>query len=332
LEDLLAHAKPDQVAYDNLVEGIVKERMNQKQDQRAIQTAIRNYGKYGKESPFTHIIPTDSLRHIKPEELTKLIRQFCSYPHRILYYGPSEQKTIAATVKANHTLPAKTMDPPVEKSFMEQSNDQNRVYLVNYDKSQTDVFMLSKGSTFDANTLIGSRAFNEYYGGSMGSVVFQEIREARALAYSAFAFYWVPARKTESFFILGAVFTQSDKTLDAIQAMNGILNTMIVDEKSFQVARESVLKSIQTEREIKSNIFMSWLKNKKLGIQYDIRKDYYAAAQSSTLKDVQDFFDQHFKGKNYNYLLIGDKNKLNITELKKVGQFQELSLEEIFKY
>jgi hypothetical protein len=50
------------------------------------------------------------------------------------------------------------------------------------------------------------------------------------------------------------------------------------------------------------------------------------------LKDVQDFFDQHFKGKNYNYLLIGDKNKLNITELKKVGQFQELSLEEIFKY
>ncbi len=332
LEDLLAHAKPDQVAYDNLVEGIIKERMNQKQDQRAIQTAIRNYGKYGKESPFTNIIPTDSLRHIKPEELTTLIRQFCSYPHRILYYGPSDLKSIAATVKATHTLPAKPMDPPVEKSFLEQSNDQNRVYLVNYDKSQTDVFMLSKGSTFDANTLIGSRAFNEYYGGSMGSVVFQEIREARALAYSAFALYWVPARKTESFFILGAVFTQSDKTLDAIQAMNGILNTMIVDEKSFQVARESVLKSIQTEREIKSNIFMSWLKNKKLGIQYDIRKDYYAAAQSSTLKDVQDFFDQHFKGKNYNYLLIGDKNKLNITELKKVGQFQELSLEEIFNY
>ena len=332
LEDLLAHAKPDQEAYDKLVEGIVKERMNQKQDQRAIQTAIRNYGKYGKESPFTNIIPTDSLRKIKPEELTTLIKRFCSYPHRVLYYGPSDQNTIVAAMKANHKLLIQALVPPAEKSFSEQSSDQNKVYLVNYDKSQTDVFMLSKGNSFDVNILIGSRIFNEYYGGSMGSVVFQEIREARALAYSAFALYWVPARKTDSFFILGAVFTQSDKTLDAIHAMNGILNTMIVDEKSFQVARESVLKSIQTEREIKSNIFMSWLKNKKLGINYDIRKDYYAKAQKASLKEVQEFFDQHFKGKNYNYMLVGDKNKLNMNDLKKVGQFQELSLEEVFNY
>jgi len=332
LEDLLANAKPDQEAYDKLVEGIVKERMNQKQDQRAIQNAIRNYGKYGKESPFTNIIPTDSLRKIKPEELTTLIRQFCSYPHRVLYYGPSDQKSIAATMKAGHKLPDQSLVSPAEKNFVEQANDQNKVYLVDYDKSQTDVFMLSKGNSFDVNTLIGSRVFNEYYGGSMGSVVFQEIREARALAYSAFALYWVPARKAESFFILGAVFTQSDKTTDAINAMNGILTTMIVDEKSFQVARESVLKSIQTEREIKSNIFMSWLKNKKLGIGYDIRKDYYAKAQNASLQEVQEFFDQQFKGKKYSYLLVGDKNKLNMNDLQKIGQFQELSLEEIFNF
>lgn len=332
LEDLLANAKPDQEAYDKLVEGIVKERMNQKQDQRAIQTAIRNYGKYGKDSPFTNIIPTDSLRKIKPEELTTLIRQFCSYPHRVMYYGPSDQKVMVDKMKTSHKLPEQVLVPPAEKSFTEQSTDQNKVYLVDYDKSQTDVFMLSKANSFDVNTLIGARVFNEYYGGSMGSVVFQEIREARALAYSAFALYWVPTRKADSFFILGAVFTQSDKTLDAIQAMNGILNTMIVDEKSFQVARESVLKSIQTEREIKSEIFMSWLKNKKLGINYDIRKDYYSKAQNASLQEVQDFFNQHMKGKNYNYLLVGDKNKLDQNGLKKVGQYQELSLEEIFNF
>jgi predicted Zn-dependent peptidase len=224
------------------------------------------------------------------------------------------------------------MMPPPEKIFTEQATDQNKVYLVNYDKSQTDVFMLSKGSPFDTNTLIGSRVFNEYYGGSMGSVVFQEIREARALAYSAFALYWAPVRNTSSFFVLGAVFTQSDKTLDAIHAMNGILNDMIVDDKSFAIARESVLKSIQTERIIKSNIFMSWLKNKKLGIDYDIRKDYYHNAQNANLKEVQEFFNQHFKGRKYNYLLVGNKSKLDINGLKSVGQLEELSLDEIFNY
>ncbi len=29
--------------------------------------------------------------------------------------------------------------------------------------------------------------FNEYFGGSMNAIVFQELREARGLAYSAFA-------------------------------------------------------------------------------------------------------------------------------------------------
>ena len=332
LEDLLAHAKPDQEAYDKLVEGIIKERMDQKQDQRAIQSALRNFGRYGKNSPYTNIISTDSLHKIKPEELVVLVKQFCSYPHRILYYGPREQDQLVADLKTKHLLPAQMLIPPPEKIFVEQTTDQNRVFLVNYDKSQTDVFMLSKGNPFDVNTLVGSKVFNEYYGGSMGSVVFQEIREARALAYSAFALYWAPVRKADSFFVLGGVFTQSDKTLDAIHAMNNILNTMIVDDKSFGIARESVLKSIQTERLIKSEIFMSWLRNKKLGIDYDIRKDSYLKAQNSNLKEVQEFFDQHFKGKNYSYLLVGNKNKLDVNTLKKIGQFEELSLDKIFNY
>ena len=332
LEDLLAHAKPDQEAYDKMVEGIVKERMDQKQDQRAIQSAIRNYGKFGKNSPYTNIIPTDSLRKIKPDELVSLIKQFCSYPHRVLYYGPQDEAKFVASVKVKHLLPTVMLILPSEKTFVEQTTDQNKVYLVNYDKSQTDVFMLSKGSAFDIQTLIGSRVFNEYYGGSMGSVVFQEIREARALAYSAFALYWAPIRKSDSFFVLGAVFTQSDKTLDAIQAMSGILNTMIVDEKSFGIARESVLKSIQTERILKSDIFMTWLKNKKLGIDYDIRKDYYQNAQQASLKEVQSFFQQHLQGKNYTYLLVGNRNKLDVNSLKKVGKFEELTLDQIFNY
>ena len=332
LEDLLAHAKPDQEAYDKLVEGIVKERLDRKQDQTAIQNALRNFGKYGKNSPFTNIIPTDSLRKIKPEELTTLIKQFCCYPHRILYYGPADQNVLVASLKNKHILPAQMLVAPAEKIFTEQKTDQNSVFLVNYDKSQTDVFMLSKGSPFNIHTLIGSKVFNEYYGGSMGSVVFQEIREARALAYSAFAMYWAPNRKSDSFYVLGAVFTQADKTLDAIHAMNGIMNNMIVDDKSFNIARESVLKSIQSERIIKSEIFMSWLKNKKLGIEYDIRKNYYEEAQKSGLKEVQEFFNQHFKDKNYSFLLVGDKNKLDVNAFKKIGRFQELTLDEIFNY
>ncbi|MCE1199966.1 MAG: insulinase family protein, partial [Marinilabiliales bacterium] len=330
LEDLMAHAKADKEAYEKLVEGIMKERQDQRQNQQAIGTALRNYGKFGASSPYTHVLPIDSIKKIKPEELVNLIRQFSGYPHRILYYGPRGEKEVAGLLAAKHAVPDQMVTPPVEKVFTEQETERNRIFFVNYDKSQTDIFMLAKGIPFDVNTLIGSKVFNEYYGGNMGSVVFQEIREARALAYSAFALYWAPERKAQSYYVLGAVFTQADKTMDAIHAMDGILNHMIVDEKSFAIARENVLKSIQTERIIKSNIFMSWLKLKKLGIDYDIRKDYYTRAQNAGLKEVQEFFDQHMKGNKYTYLLVGNRDKIDLESLKKLGDFKELTLDEIF--
>ena len=76
-----------------------------------IPTAIRNFGKYGKNSPYTNIIPTDSLRKIKPLELTTIIKQFCSYPHRILYYGPGDQNNLISYLKVKHTLPLRGRSP-----------------------------------------------------------------------------------------------------------------------------------------------------------------------------------------------------------------------------
>jgi predicted Zn-dependent peptidase len=235
-------------------------------------------------------------------------------------------------VKGKHALPKEFLAIPAEKQFTEQATDQPKVYFVNYDKSQVDIFMLSKGTSFDTKKLIGSRVFNEYYGGSMSSVVFQEIREARALAYSAYAIYGAPAKKSDSFYIIGGVFTQADKMKDAMTAMSGILNNMIVDEKSFQIARESVIKSIQTERIIKTDIFWSWLANKKLGIDYDIRKDYYESAQKATIQDIQEFFNNNFKDKNYTYMMVGNKNSIDLNSLKNIGPVEELSLEQLFNY
>ncbi len=332
LEHLLANAKPDQEAYNKLVEGIMKERADQKQNQNAIQQAIRNFGKYGKESPFTNILSIEELRSINPQELTDLIHTFCHYPHRVFYYGPKEQPAMTELISSKHQLPAQFLTIPAEKQFIEQPTDQNKVYFVNYDKSQVDIYMLSKSNPFDAQTLINARLFNEYYGGSMGSVVFQEIREARALAYSAYAIYSAPAKKADSFYIMGGVFTQADKMKDAVGAMNSILNNMIVDDNSFGIARESVLKSIQTERIIKTNIFWNWLQNQKLGIDYDIRKDYYETAQKATIQDVQQFFDQHLKGKNFTFMMVGNKNAIDQNSLRSIGPVEELTLEQLFNY
>ena len=332
LEQLLATAKPDKEAFTKFIAGLLKERENQKKDQNAITSALTNFGKFGKESPFTNIISEEELKGIDPSTLTDIIHQYCCYPHRVFYYGPTDFAGSLALVKKDHALASKVIPVPAEKIFTEQKTDKNKVFFVDYDKSQVAIIMMSRDLPFDAQTLINSRVFNEYYGNSMSSVVFQEIREARALAYSAWASYNRPNKKEDSFYIMGAVFTQANKMMDAIGAMDGLLTKMVVDEKSFGIAKESVIKSIQTERIIKGNIFTSWLQNRKLGIDYDIRKDYYENAQKATLADIQKFFDSKFKDRKYTYMIIGNKKDANLTLLNKVGPVTELTLKDIFNY
>lgn len=332
LEQLLAEAKPDKEAYKKLVEGILKEREDQKKNQYAIGNALRNFGKYGKESPFTNIISEEALKTVDPSELTDIIHKFCKYPHRVFYYGPTELSKASALLKVNHPLATEVIPIPTEKPFTEQVTDQNKVFFVDYDKSQVQIVIMSRDLPFDPKTMVNSHVFNEYYGNSMSSVVFQEIREARALAYSAWANYMSPGKKVESFYIYGSVGTQANKMMDAIGAMNGLFTKMIVDEKSFNIAKESVIKSIQTERIIKGDIFWNWLQNKQLGIDYDIRKDYYEIAKNAKIDSVQHFFDQHFKDKKYTYMIVGSKKDVDLVKLKTVGPVNELALKDIFNY
>ena len=49
---------------------------------------------------------------------------------------------------------------------------------------QAEILMVAKGQGFNAEKMPLIKLHNEYFGGSMGSIVFQTLRESKALAYS----------------------------------------------------------------------------------------------------------------------------------------------------
>ena len=87
-----------------------------------------------------------------------------------------------------------------------------------------------------------------------------------------------------------------------------------------------------SSRIIKANIYFNQLNLKKLGIDYDIRKDIYKSIQGLTLKATDDFFNKEVKTKKYNTAIIGKKESLDFEALKKLGQIEEVTLDEIFNY
>jgi predicted Zn-dependent peptidase len=212
-------------------------------------------------------------------------------------------------------------------------NTENKVYIVDYDMVQANVVLVSKSSPFDKNLIAPSQLFGEYFGGGLSSIVFQEIRESRALAYSAFSTFSIPRDPRRNNVVYGYVGTQADKLEMATTAMLDLMNQMPVAEKQFELAKESIIKKINTERIIKDGVFWTYLSNMDKGIDYDIRRDVYEYANNVTIDSFrQDFFDKFISGRHYNFMILGNKNSLDMAALSRIAKPEVLTLEEVFNY
>ena len=174
--------------------------------------------------------------------------------------------------------------------------------------------------------------FNEYFGGGMNTIVFQELREARGLAYSASAFYVEPDYQDMPEYFFTYIITQNDKMMDCINQFHSILNEMPQSESSFDIAKESLTKKLASQRTTKFSLINAWLTAQLLGIDYDINKRIYEALPNLTMADVLRFANEQVANKTYNYVILGDEAELDMASLEKLGNIKRLTTEEIFGY
>ncbi|MDD5508745.1 MAG: insulinase family protein [Bacteroidales bacterium] len=333
LEHVLSSAKADPAAYTEYVKGILKERADRKLNNSTILWgAMFNYGKYGPVSPFTDILTEEQLNAINPDALTDLIKGIYAYKHKIFYYGQEEMGKVKEMLSTHHKIAESLKEYPQPVVYQELETKQSQVYFVDYDMTQVNLLLVSKDQLFDRSLYPPARLFGEYFGSGLSSIVFQEIREARGLAYSAMASYALADKPERSNFSYAFVGTQADKLMEATNTMLGLMNNMPRAEIQFNMAKESIIKQLNSERIIKAQIFWTYMSNLDKGINYDIRKEIYDNVQTMTIDDLNAFFDQHIKGKAYTYLVLGKKGDVRLDLLEKIGPVKELTLEEIFNY
>ncbi len=332
LEERLADAQVDKAAYDNLVADLLKNRANAKLNQQSIFSRLANYAQWGPKSALTNILSEDELKSMNPEELVKRIKSLKNYEHRILYYGPLSTQQLLNTINKNHAMADKLQPVPAPVKYTEQPTNENTVLLVHYDAKQVNMSMLSKGVPFNKSIEPSRNMFNSYFGGGMNSIVFQEMREARALAYTAYAAYGRPSKPEYSYYLNSFIGTQNDKVKDAVDAFKLILNDMPESEKAFELAKESIITNIRTSRILRSSVLFSYMNALEFGYQTDSRKEMFEKIPTMTLSDVKAFQEKYIKGKPYTYTILGDTKDLNMDVLSSFGKVKQLTLEEIFGY
>ncbi|EJF52905.1 putative Zn-dependent peptidase [Saprospira grandis DSM 2844] len=340
-EHILAHANPNEEALKNLVAQIKKDRLDAKKDKRQIlNNAMFNYARYGEKSPFRDILSFEEMDALTAKQLVDKIKSLTQYEHSIFYYGSQEQADIAKVLEMEHKIADQLLACPKRPDFKELATEKDQVIFVPFaGMPQAEIMMVSKGTEgFNLEENIMSQLYNEYFGAGLSSIVFQEIREKRALAYSAYAFNSSPVRADDSHYFRAFVGTQSDKIKQAIPAMKGIIEEVPVVEDQLNNAIGAILKKLEADRLKGSDVYWTYRSNKKRGYTQDLRKDSYEffsglnVEGKGGLEAFNKFHKAKIKDRKYTVLVLGDKSRMDTDYLKSLGDYKELSVDQVFGY
>lgn len=333
MEDVLTNAKVDEDAYKQYVELILKDREDAKKDQRTCFDYLYSYAVYGPHNLRRSDMTAEQLRQTSPKVFTDLLKNISGYEHTVLYYGPLSEKQLSDVIGKLHKTGKKLAAAPQGEAFAMQMTPQNEIWIAPYEAKNIYMRMFhNEGRAWNPDKQGVTTLFNEYYGGGMNGIVFQELREARGLAYNAFALYNRPGRKgeTESFFT--HIITQNDKMMDCVRQFHEILDNMPQSEAAFQIAKDAAIKQMASQRTTKFSILNAYINAQRLGLNYDINEKIYRLLPSLQLKDIVDFEQQNMGHKPYRYVILGDEKELDIKALEQIAPVRRLSLEEIFGY
>ncbi len=331
-ENFIRKCSPDEKALENLKLRIAKTRSDAKLNKTNIARGLTTYAMYGEKNPFNYTVTTDELKGVTASQLTDLLHGMFRWKHSIIYYGPKTLPAFVAGLKKLHTIPATFTPVPDAIKFEKKVPEKSKVLFTPYDMVQSEVTWVGNSMVYDPSKLSVVELFNSYFGGDMGSVVFQTIRESKALAYSTYAFYYAPDKKNARYSMLAYVGSQADKMNDALAAMNDLLKQLPKTEKVLDAARENIRKNLASERITQDEIVFNYLATQRLGLNTDYRKDIYEKVKSLTFDDIKKFHSEYISGQNFTYCVVASRDKINLDDLKKIGEVKELTLDEIFGY
>ena len=332
VEARIAGAQADEEILSELKADLLRSRADAKMNQRSCNAALQNYVMYGADFVKKTTLSNPELAALTSEDLLAGLRSLTGKQHRILYYGPASPEELLALLEEVHPLSGPL--EPLTKSYpVKQLTQEKEVIVAPFSARQFNYMQYSnRGETLDLSQDPYIDLFNEYYGGGMNAIVFQEMRESRALAYSAGARLTTPAFRGDHYAFRTTIASQNDKLQKAVEGFDEIIETLPESPENLEIAKAAILLQLRTQRVRGEQVLYSYLNARELGLKEPREKLVFEKLGALTMEDLLETHRKWIAGRTYKYAILGDPQDLDLDFLRTLGPVRIVRSEEIFGY
>lgn len=332
MEDLLYNAVGDETVLANCKFDALKSRSDAKSNQRSCSSALQRYLFYGADFVKNTTLTNEAIMALSSDELLAAARDLAGKGHEILYYGPESESAVRTMLEQNHVV-GENPEVLAEKFSIRTLTGEPEVIVAPYDSKQFQYVQYTNlGEKYDPAQAAGIDLYNEYFGGGMNGIVFQELRETRGLAYSAYATLGAPADPENNYTFYAYIASQNDKLRNSSEAFKDIIENMPESESAFAIAKDGLISRFRTKRVTGMSVLNLYRQCRRMGLAEPVDKAEFEALQDMTLEDVKAAQQKWVAGRNYVYAILGDPNDLDKNFLQTLGPVRNVSLEEVFGY
>ncbi len=317
---------------EELKQILLVQREDTKKDFRAIAGALALFNRYGTNSPFLTALPNPALQELRADELHRLVRGLLDYRFTVTYTGSLPRETVEALLLKRLPLVAAVKRPPAYRFLRAENPGTNRIWFTHKEQAQAQVRIEFPDGEVQEAAFPAVQLFNDYFGGGMSGIVFQELREARALAYAVGATYGMGGRKGEENLMTGGIGTQADKTVDALQAFLELFDEFPASPERFAATKDSVLNAYRTSKLGFRDVLGAVRAWERLGLPVDPRRSRFQKVQKADLTLVTAFHQNHLRHRTKLISIVGDRSRIDWPALEKLGEVREIPISDLFAF
>lgn len=331
INTLLTDPQASQEDIDKIAQSIKFNERYDEKDPYSMGRALSHYAMFGDKSTYIYRKTSKEIKKMDIADLLNNFQEIQSYEVDVHYCGKLDLDEVSKKLENIQFKENLKSSKVYERPNLVKHNE-NTILLVNDSKAiQSQIYFIVNGEKVDEYNRTMSIAFNKYFGDDMNSIVFQEIREFRSLGYSAWGNYFTPLKNDKPGYLKGFVSTQSDKTMEAIDAFSNLILNMPEKEERLNIVKNSLTQSINSERPTFRDLTFTVAKWDKQGYNNDPRKTRVDTYNNMNFSDITKFYKNQIKDKPYIITIVGDTKRIDLDELKKYGKIIELGKKDIYK-